>query len=243
MSKQTYAAWAVLIALAGVVFTAVNLSFTKFCISLLILSIVVLVWRRLEHASRFDAFQLGAGAVLAFSAIALIVAAFGIGGGTGISATDPQHDPPHHAIARVPTICTIRGIPDSGYLNATLTGTTKSVVAVAVWIVDDHHWYFKPVRHEEASWSAPPDPTHLWEVGQPRDPSHTTFIFAMLARSKGAYHQPPAEGDGRRTIPDGFRIVGEQVALTKRELLAGGFHRRCEAQQPARVSGQDRPAA
>src|SRR4051794_40655352 len=23
----------------------------------------------------------------------------------------------HHAIARVPTICTIRGIPDSGYLN------------------------------------------------------------------------------------------------------------------------------
>src|SRR5690349_2328372 len=52
----------------------------------------------------------------------------------------------HHAIARVPTICKIHGIPDSGYLNAALTGTTKSVVAVAVWIVDDHHWYFKPVR-------------------------------------------------------------------------------------------------
>ena len=148
-----------------------------------------------------------------------------------------EEEPPplpraHHAIARVPTICTIRGIPDSGYLNATLTGTTKSVVAVAVWIVDDHHWYFKPVRHEGASWSAPPDPTYLWEVGQPGDPSHTTFTFAMLARSKrayhkGVYHQLPAEGEGRRTIPNGFRIVGEEVDLTKRELLAGGFHRRC----------------
>jgi hypothetical protein len=148
-----------------------------------------------------------------------------------------QEEPPplpraHHAIARVPTICTIRGIPDSGYLNATLTGTTKSVVAVAVWIVDDHHWYFKPVRHEGASWSAPPDPTYLWEVGQPGDPSHTTFTFAMLARSKRAYHkgvhnQLPAEGEGRRTIPNGFRIVGEEVDLTKREFLAGGFHRRC----------------
>lgn len=138
-----------------------------------------------------------------------------------------RNDSPDHAIARVPTICTIRGIPDGGYLNATLTGMTKSVVAVAVWIVDDRHWYFKPVRHEGASWSAPPDPTYLWEVGQPGDPSHTTFTFAMLAGSKGVYHQLPAEGDGRRTIPDGFRIVGEQVTLTKRELLAGGFHRRC----------------
>ena len=136
-------------------------------------------------------------------------------------------DPPDHAIARVPTICTIRGIPDSGYLNATLTGTTKSVVAVAAWIVDDHHWYFKPVRHEGASWSAPPDPTYLWEVGQPGDSSQTTFTFAMLSRSKGIYHQLPAEGDGRRTIPDGFQIVGEQIALTKWELLAGGFHRSC----------------
>jgi hypothetical protein len=138
-----------------------------------------------------------------------------------------RNDAPDHPIARVPTICTIRGIPDGGYLNATLTGMTKSVVAVAVWIVDDRHWYFKPVRHEGASWSAPPDPTYLWEVGQPGDPSDTTFTFAMLAQSKGAYHQLPAEGDGRRTIPDGFRIVGEQVTLTKRELLAGGFHRRC----------------
>ena len=148
-----------------------------------------------------------------------------------------EEEPPppsraNHAIARVPTICTIRGIPESGYLNATLTGTTKSVVAVAVWIVDDHHWYFKRVRHEGESWSAPPDPTYLWEVGQPGDPSYTTFNFAMLARSKranrkGVYHQLPDEEEGRRTIPDGFRIVGEEVDLTKRELLAGGFHRRC----------------
>ncbi|HEU5254303.1 MAG TPA: hypothetical protein VFU16_13370 [Solirubrobacterales bacterium] len=148
-----------------------------------------------------------------------------------------EEEPPppsraNHAITRVPTICTIRGIPDSGYLNATLTGTTKSVVAVAVWIVDDHHWYFKRVRHEGASWSAPPDPTYLWEVGQPGDPSRTTFNFAMLARSKrayrkGVYHQLPDEEEGRRTIPDGFRIVGEEVDLTKRELLAGGFNRRC----------------
>jgi hypothetical protein len=136
-------------------------------------------------------------------------------------------DPPHHASNRVPTICTIRGIPDSGYLNATLTGTTKSVVAVAVWIVDDHHWYLKPVRHEGASWSVPPDPTYLWEVGQPGDPPQTTFTFAMLSRSKGASHQLPAEGDGRRTIPNGFQTVGEQIALTKRELLAGGFRRPC----------------
>jgi hypothetical protein len=153
--------------------------------------------------------------------------------GNGPAEGEPPPPPQaHHAITRVPTICTIRGIPDDGYLNATLTGTTKSVVAVAVWIVDDHHWYFKQVRHQGASWSAPPDPKHLWEVGRPGDPPRTKFAFAMLVPSKrayekGVYHQLPGEGEGRRTIPVGFRIVGETVDQTKRELLAGGFHRRC----------------
>jgi|GEM_PF-6551373 len=192
-----------------------------------------------EEAPKEGPFKIGLREVIAGVIVGVILLVIGIlvvhnnssGNGPGEEELPPLPQP-HHAIARVPAICTIRGIPDSGYLNATLTGTTMSVVAVAVWIVDDHHWYFKPVRHEGASWSAPPDPTYLWEVGQPDDPSHTTFTFAMLARSKrayrkGVYHQLPAEGEGRPVIPDGFRIVGEEVDLTKRELLAGGFHRRC----------------
>ncbi|MGN6556418.1 MAG: hypothetical protein ACTHLH_00200 [Solirubrobacterales bacterium] len=223
MSKKDYAGWATLVAaIAGVVFVAVPLSFTQVLIGLAIIAFLVLVWRLLERALLRDPILIGAIGVLLVSLIIIAVS----GGGKG--KTDSlRTEPTHDVIGRAPTICTISGIPDSGYLNATLTGTAKSVVAVAVWSFDDHHWYFKAVRHEGASWSAPPDPTYLWEVGQPGDPPHTTFTFDMLARSKGASHQLPGEEDGRRTIPDGFRIVGEPVTVTKRGLLGDGFNRRC----------------
>lgn len=128
---------------------------------------------------------------------------------------------------QAPSFCTIRGIPDAGYLNAALTGRSKEVVAVAVWSFDDRHWFFKPTGWDHTIWSAPADPTYLWEIGQPGDPPDTTFEFAMLTRKPRASGSVPAEDDGRRTIPASFRVVGERITVTKGDLLRGGIHRNC----------------
>jgi hypothetical protein len=126
-----------------------------------------------------------------------------------------------------PAFCTIRGIEDSGYLNAALTGRSPQVVAVAVWIVDEEKWYFETAKRNGQSWSAPGDPTHLWEVGQPGDPPQTSFIFAMLTRTPHTRDQLPGEEEGRRTIPRGFAIAGEKIPLQQRELLSGGVNHHC----------------
>jgi hypothetical protein len=126
-----------------------------------------------------------------------------------------------------PAFCTIRGIEDSGYLNAALTGRSPRVAAVAVWIVDEGKWYFEAAQRDGHSWSVPADPTHLWEIGQPGDPPQTSFIFAMLTRTPHTQDRLPGEEEGRRTIPHGFMIAGERIPLQQRDLLSGGFNRHC----------------
>lgn len=102
MSRGTYAAFAALIALAGVVFTAVALPFTNLCIGLVILSVLVLAWRQLERAPLLDPFQVGAAAVLLLSVIALLVSAVSDGGTEDeLSASDPRHEASPGKVIRV----------------------------------------------------------------------------------------------------------------------------------------------
>jgi hypothetical protein len=126
-----------------------------------------------------------------------------------------------------PAFCTIRGIEDSGYLNAALTERSPRVAGVAVWIVDEEKWYFETAKRDGQSWSAPADSTHLWEIGQPSDPPQTSFIFAMLTRTPHTHDRLPGEEEGRRTIPHGFTIAGERIPLQQRDLLSGGYNRHC----------------
>jgi hypothetical protein len=138
----------------------------------------------------------------------------------------PKQVPPKTA-KQAPAFCTIRGIEDSGFLNAALTGRSSQVAAIAVWIVDEGKWYFQAAQHNGQTWSAPADSTHLWEIGQPGDPPQTSFIFAMLTRTPHAHDRLPGEEEGRRTIPQGFMIAGEQIPFQQRDLLRGGYNRRC----------------
>jgi hypothetical protein len=126
-----------------------------------------------------------------------------------------------------PMFCTIRGIEDSGYLNAALTGRSSRVAGIAVWIVDEEKWYFEAAQRNGQSWSVPVNPTHLWEIGQPGDPPQTSFIFAMLTRTPHTHDRLPGEEEGRRTIPPGFTIAGERIPLQQRDLLSGGYEHRC----------------
>jgi hypothetical protein len=100
MSKRDYAAVAALVAIAGVVFTAVGLSLTKFCIGLAILAFIVVVWRRVEHAPPLDPVQGGAVVVLLASVAAAIISASG-GGGENRSAPDPHHEASPGEVVRV----------------------------------------------------------------------------------------------------------------------------------------------
>lgn len=156
------------------------------------------------------------------AAIAAVVASIVVGiikqSDSGKPAAAVHQDPP--------MFCTIRGIEDSGYLNAALSGRSPRVVAVAVWIVDEEKWYFEAAKRGGQSWSVPADPTHLWQIGEPGDPPHTSFIFAMLTRTPHTHAQLPGEEEGRRTIPHGFTLVGEKISLQQRDLLSGGYNNR-----------------
>jgi hypothetical protein len=77
---------------AGLVFAAVALPLAKLCIALAILSVIVVAWRRLEHAPLRDPIQAVAVVVFLASIIAVIVSAVGDGGKKGQSAPDPRDE-------------------------------------------------------------------------------------------------------------------------------------------------------
>lgn len=141
MSRRTYAAWAALIALAGVVFTAVALPFTNLCIGLAVLSIIVLVWRQLERAPLLDPFQVGAAVVLLLSVVALLVSVISDGGKEKeLSAPDPQHEASPGKVIRVynkvtsglrmredtdPATLTTKPVAFCGARNCVIPGTNR----------------------------------------------------------------------------------------------------------------------
>lgn len=88
--RELYGVAIAFFGIAGVVFAAVALPFTKLLISLVIIAIIVVLWRRLERAPRFDPIQVGAIAVLLLSVAVLLVNAFS--DEDKRSAPDPENE-------------------------------------------------------------------------------------------------------------------------------------------------------
>lgn len=99
--KQTSAAGlAALLAIAGVVFTALALTPTKIGIGVAILSLLTVAWRRFEHAPPLDPIQVVAVVVFLLSVTWIIISAVGVGG-ENRSAPDPRHEASPGKVVRV----------------------------------------------------------------------------------------------------------------------------------------------
>lgn len=101
VSDGTYAALGLLVAVAGVVFGAVGLPLEETCIGLLVLSLLVIAWRRWERGRWIDPVMGVASAVLAGSVAVLAIGALNHEGTKLQSAPDPRNEASEPKVIKV----------------------------------------------------------------------------------------------------------------------------------------------
>ncbi|MBN1609260.1 MAG: hypothetical protein JW940_21700 [Polyangiaceae bacterium] len=122
-----------------------------------------------------------------------------------------------------PGICTVKGIPDAGFVNAELTGRSGTVdrqrVVAVVALLPDDRWYFQSVSQTGRTWNI--DASTKFEVSTPEDGRSAPFSFSAVALTKDL-RIPPTDR-GFRAIPDGFEPVGREVTRTRGQLLRSTY--------------------
>lgn len=102
MSNKEAVLIGLVVAIAGVVFTALGLPVTKVLIGVAVVALLVGAWRTREHAPLSDLIRIVAFAVVLGSVVALlIIDAAGDGGKKTISAPAPRHEASRGKVIRV----------------------------------------------------------------------------------------------------------------------------------------------
>jgi hypothetical protein len=129
----------------------------------------------------------------------------------------PSRRPP---TARAAAICSLAVDAGSdGFIYVDVEGRlpsarTADVNSLAVQYDREDHWQVRKLRVRRDTWNV----DWGW-LSPPQDPLNSTFTFVLL-RQTNAAGKLPAVGTDVSTLPFGFERAGDEVTVTRSDLLA-----------------------